>query len=126
MTDRALVEPNIDLIRRYFDVRSDLSKIGDFYAEDIIWHNPHGGDLGPPVYSGKETVVAMLSKFAAVTDNTFVLTPSDILATEDFALARLDWTASRGEWSIAGSEFAVVGIANQLIAEARFFDSEPG
>lgn len=87
---------NVERGRRAYEAfaKGDLQAVGDFMADDILWHvggtNVLAGD-----YRGKEAVFGFLGRLMQETGGTFKAEVHAILADDEHSAALVTQTAER-------------------------------
>lgn len=114
------------MIRDLYDARArkDLEAIRALLAEDVVWReaerNKYTGSL-----NGVDAVLAMMEKAAELTNGTFELQVSEVLANSHHAVALIRWTATVNGQTIESSEFAMFRIESGKIKDVWFFEEHP-
>ena len=118
---------NSQLVRELYEARArdDLEAVREMLADDVVWHepdldNPHTGDL-----QGPDAVLAMIREAQRLTDGTFRLVPSEVMAHGEHVVALIDWSAKRDGERIEGKEVAVYRVRDGRIVEASFHLDNP-
>lgn len=116
------MHPNEVIVRSLYEARAERNeaKIAELVTDDVVWHEP--GDLDySGDYIGKQTVLKYLRKLLDVTEDTFQLTPTDFLCTDQYAAVLIDWSAQRKGTRSEGKEIAIYKISDSRVAEVWFY-----
>src|SRR5690242_7965582 len=91
-----VAHPNEDLVPRGYEAfaTGDISKLDEFFADDIVWHAP-GRNALAGTFRGKNEVFGNLQSVGEMTAGTFKLDIHSLLANDDHAVALLRVTATR-------------------------------
>jgi ketosteroid isomerase-like protein len=107
---------SLTLIRGYFDAlaKGDLAKLGELFADDIVWHQP-GAGAASGIYRGKEQVFALFGKFMEISGGTFQIDKvAAIMQNGDLVSAILHFRATK-----PGAEIAMDGVDLMRVADGR-------
>jgi ketosteroid isomerase-like protein len=90
-------------------------------ADEVGWHEPgdgaHSGD-----FRGREDVVALLRKYADVTEGTFQLEPEAFLNLAEHSAVAVRWWAERDGRRSEGREIAVYHLRGGTIDSVWFYN----
>lgn len=118
--------PNSTLIRKLYESRNrgDLDGVRSMLAEDIVWHEPelgteHTGDL-----HGLDAVLGMIGEAGKLTNGTFCLVPTEVVANGEHAVAMVDWSAERDGRRLEGKEVAIYRIRAGRVVEVSFHQDD--
>lgn len=114
------MDPKERAVRELYDARArrDWDAVPEFFAEEIIWHEPGQEDYSGD-YHGRDDVVALLEKLVAVTEGTFQLVPEAFVNSVEHSAALIRWWAERGGRR-SENEIAVYRFRDDKIAEVWF------
>jgi uncharacterized protein len=110
------------IVRDFYAARArrDWDAVRELLTEDVTWREGGSQDYSGD-HHGRENVAKLLAKFVEVTGGTFALEPKEIIATAEHVAATVRWRADRGGVHVEGNDLAIYRIADEQIAEARFF-----
>jgi uncharacterized protein len=117
------LDPKERAIRELYEARArrDWVAVGALFADEIGWHEPgeedHSGD-----FRGRDEVVALLQKLAAVTDSTFQLEPEAFLNLDTHSAVLVRWSAEREGRRSEGREIGVYRFDDERIAQVWFYN----
>jgi hypothetical protein len=82
MSESDSTHPNVRTLRAIY---SDLARIGDYIADDMVLHKAvHGTDPGDAVCVGRETVVKHEQALVDMTGGTLVMDVQHVVANDYF------------------------------------------
>lgn len=117
---------NIQLVQNYFDALSkgELEKLGQLFADDIIWHQPGKGHLSS-TYKGKQELFPLLGKFMELSGGTFQIdVVHSIMDNGNLVSAILHFRARRDGRDMAMDGVDLMRVDNGKIKEVWLFSSD--
>lgn len=114
-----MAHPNEDLMREGFTAfqSGDLQKVGDFFADDIVWHVPGKSPLAGD-HKGIDAVMEFFGKTMEMTGGTFKLEVHDILANDEHGVALITTTGEREGKSLRSNGVQVIHIEGGKVTES--------
>lgn len=117
---------NKDVVQNYFNslATGDFDRLGQLFAEDIIWHQPGQGELSKTYY-GKQELFALFGHFMTISQGSFRIDGvKSIMGNGDFVTAALHFSASKPGQSIAMDGVDLMKVKDGKITEVWLFSSD--
>ena len=118
---------NIQTVTTYFEslAKGDFEKLGNLFADDVIWHQPGKGQLSK-TYFGKQEIFSLFGKFMEISEGSFKIDKVEsIMSNADYVTATLNFSAKKSNGqSISMSGVDLMKIQNGLIKEVYLFSSD--
>ena len=88
--------PNVNIFKRLYDAftTGDMGKVGEQFADDLVWHVPGRNSISGD-YKGRDATLECFAKMFKSTDGTYRPEVLDILANDKHVAAYLHATAQR-------------------------------
>jgi ketosteroid isomerase-like protein len=111
--------PNVARIKDAYAAfaKGDFAVLGDFFAEDVLWHDDSGRNQLSGEYRGREAVFGVFGKLAELTEGSFRVDLHAVFADDEHGVALAVVTASRGGRSIEVNEAHVFHLRDGKVAE---------
>ena len=94
----------------------DLVRLGELFADDIVWHMPGGNPLSGH-YRGKQEVFALFGTLADQTAGTFRAEVHDLLANDTHGVGLVIVTATRADGSLTVNQVNVLHLSDGKVTE---------
>ena len=117
-----MIDSKAELIRRFYVARArrDWAAARELLAAEVVWHESGEEDYAGD-HRGRDQVAELLERLVEITQGTFMLEPSEFIATAEHVATNVRWRAQRDGTQVEGNDLAVYRIAEDEIVEAWFF-----
>jgi ketosteroid isomerase-like protein len=115
--------PNATRVHQMFEafLRGDVDRIRATLAEHVVWHFPGRRGKLAGRHEGRDAVFAFLLDVARLTDETFRLELTDVLANDRHAVALFRGTGSRNGMTLDNPTCLQMRIEDGQVVELREF-----
>ena len=117
---------NKEVVQTYFNclAKGDLNRLGELFADDVIWHQPGQGQLSK-TYHGKEQLFALFGQFMTISQGSFKIDEvKNIMVNGDFVTAILHFSANRPGGNISMDGVDLMKIQSGKIKEVWLFSGD--
>jgi ketosteroid isomerase-like protein len=114
----AMAVDNLNVLRDGYQAfaSGDLARLGELFADDIVWHTPGNNPLSGD-YRGKDAVLALFGRLAEESGGTFRADVHDLLANDDHGVGLVTVTARRGDRSLTVNDVNVFHLRDGKVTE---------
>jgi ketosteroid isomerase-like protein len=120
-----MTNPDSDLLERFYAVQRRLyageavaEELQEMLTDDVVWHVP-GSSAIAGTYRGREQVVAYFETRREIADNTFRITPREVLANSHRVVHFADGEATINGHTRRWRTVGVFTVRDARIAECR-------
>lgn len=117
---------NKEIVNTYFKclAEGDLERLGQLFAEDVIWHQPGRGALSKTYY-GKQEVFALFGAFMTISQGSFRIdSVKSVMVNNDLVSAALQFSATKPGKRISMEGVDLMRIQEGKIKEVWLFSAD--
>lgn len=117
---------NKEIIQTYFDclAKGDMDRLGQLFADDIIWHQP-GNNCLSKTYNGKSELFPLFSQFMNISQGSFKIeNVKCIMVNGDHVSVILHFSANKPGMNISMDGVDILRVLNGKIKEVWLFSED--